>query len=257
MPALARAQQVAVEVTPLRVELKTGPGGTMTQTVRLINQDREPVRIHATIDDWFLSKDGTPQFHPAEPGAPYAAAAWLRVNPVEIVAQPGVETTVRFTVSVPTTAQPGGYRTAIMFEFLPPGNEPAVAARGVAFRSRVATLVYLIVGAPVPAIELVDWQPRPQAGRPDSVVATLRNTGHVHVRTRGQVVVYRQDGLVVRRLALPDVPVLPESERDLVVALTDEAQPAPLPPGQYRLEVRIDVGLPEVLVGETAVTIGR
>jgi hypothetical protein len=39
------------------------------------------------------------------------------------------------------------------------------------------------------------------------------------------------------------------------VPLSDDAQPAPLPPGRYRLELRVDVGLPEVLVGETTITI--
>jgi hypothetical protein len=51
--------------------------------------------------------------------------------------------------------------------------------------------------------------------------------------------------------------VLPGSEREVVVALNDDAQPTPLPPGPYRLEIRVDVGLPEVLVGETTITIGQ
>ncbi len=248
-----------MQITPLRIEMKTAPGGATTQTVALTNQDREPVRVHATVADWYLSKDGTPQFQPVDPASAYTASPWLRVNPVEVVAQPGEETTVRFTLDVPATVQPGGYRSAIMFEFFPPGSEPAAMSKGVAFRPRIATIIYVTVGASAPAVELVDLQPRVQAGQPAAVVATLRNTGRVHVRTKGQVIVYGKDGAVVRRLALPDVPVLPGSERDVVVPLVDENQPAlsaPLPPGQYRLEVRVDVGLPEVLVGETTIAIG-
>jgi hypothetical protein len=129
--------------------------------------------------------------------------------------------------------------------------------KGVAFRSRIATIIYVTIGAPTPAVELVDLQSRLQTGQPAAVVATLKNTGRVHVRTKGQLIVYGQDGRVVRRLALPDVPVLPGSERDVVVPLTDDAQPVPLPPGQYRLELRVDVGLPEVLVGDTTITIAQ
>lgn len=257
MPAPAGGQQVSVQVTPLRIELRTAPGGTTTQIVSLTNQDRDPVRIHAAVADWYMSKDGTPQFTPVDPASPYTASPWLRINPVEVVAQPGVETTIRYTLNVPATVQPGGYRAAIMFEFLPPGTEPAAVSKGVAFRSRIATIVYVTIGTPTPAVELVDLQPRLQAGQPAAVVATLKNLGRVHVRTKGQVIVYGQDGRVVRKLALPDVPVLPGTEREVVAALGDEAQPTPLPPGQYRLEVRIDVGLPEVLVGETTITIGR
>ncbi len=256
-PAPACAQQVSVEITPLRIELKTMPGGATTQTVALVNHGAEPVRIHAAVVDWYLSKDGTPQFGPPDPASAYTASPWLRVNPVEVVAQPGVEATVRYTLNVPTTAPPGGYRSGIMFEFLPPGSEPAAIAKGVAFRSRVATLIYLTVGAPERAVELLNLQPRVSAGQPAAVVATLKNTGRVHVRTRGQAIVYGQDGKAVRRLALPDVPVLPASEREVVIPLADDGQPLALAPGQYRLEVRIDVGLPEVLVGETTVTIPR
>jgi hypothetical protein len=178
------------------------------------------------------------------------------VNPVEVVAEPGIDTAIRFTLSTPPDAPPGGYRSAILFEFLPATATPEQMARGVAFRSRIATIIYVTVGVTAPAAELLDLQPQLQAGRPPAVVATLRNTGRVHVRTRGHAVVYDRDRHVVRRLSLPDVPVLPDGTRDVVVPLIDQAQPDPLAPGQYRVEVRIDIGMPELLVGETTITIG-
>lgn len=250
MPAAARAQQVSVQVTPLRVELKTAPGGATTQAVTLVNEGHDPVRVHAALSDWSLARDGTPQFAPADPASPASASAWLRVTPAEFTAQPGVETAVRFTIDVPAAALPGGYRSAIMFEFMPPGAEPALVSKGVAFRSRIATVIYVTIGTPVPSVDLVDLQPQLKDGQPAAVVATLKNTGTVHVRTRGHVTVYGPDDRVVRRLSLPDVPVLPGGVRDLVVPLSDEAQPAALAPGRYRVEVRVDVGMPEVLVGE-------
>jgi hypothetical protein len=126
------------------------------------------------------------------------------------------------------------------------------------FRSRLATLVYVTVGSSTPAIELVDVEARQRNGQPPTsvVVATLKNTGHVHVRTKGQMLVYDKAGTMVRKILVPDVPVLPESEREVMIALADEGQ-ASLPPGEYKVELRIDVGLPELLVGETTVTIGK
>lgn len=247
--------QVSVEVTPLRVELKAGPGGTHTQTVALTNHDASAVRIHARVDDWYLSKDGTPQFMPADGTSPFSAAAWVRVNPVEQVIQPGASSQVRFTTTAPTEAAPGGYRAAIMFDLLPAAGDAAMQMKGVRFQSRVATLIYLTVGSPQPHIEIVDVQPGERGG-PPSVVATLKNTGRVHVRTKGQVVIYDKAGTAVRRVAVPDVPVLPESERDVHIRLVEEGQ-QPLDAGEYRVEVRIDVGLPELLIGETTVTIGK
>jgi hypothetical protein len=142
-----------------------------------------------------------------------------------------------------------------MFEFAPPGSE-GVVSKGVLFKSRVATLLYLTVGAPRPVVDLVDVQPRMLPGRPVRIIATLKNTGKVHARTKGQMLIYDKAGTLVRRVPLPDVPVLPESEREVAIPLAEEGQPS-LPAGEYRVEVRFDLGLPELLIGETTVTIGQ
>jgi hypothetical protein len=54
---------------------------------------------------------------------------------------------------------------------------------------------------------------------------------------------------------VPDVPVLPESEREVAITLSPADAAQPLAPGEYRVEVKIDVGVPALLVGETTVTI--
>ncbi len=257
VPGVARGQ-VSVEVAPPRVDLRTANGGTpQTQAITLTNKDKNAVRIRARVDDWYLSKDGTPQFVLADGKTAYSAAAWTRVNPSEQVAQPGETVTVRFTTTTPQGTAPGGYHAAIMFEFEPPGGDATGRGRSVMFKGRVATVVYVTVGSLKPAVELVDVREVDASSvGPRVVAATLKNTGRVHVRTKGQMVIYGEAGNVVRRIALPDVPVLPESERDVIVQMGESGQES-LPPGQYRVEFRIDVGLPEVLVGETTVTIAK
>ena len=252
----AASAQVSVEVSPLRVEVTMGPGGTHTQAVRLANQGTEPVRVHTRVDDWFLSKDGTPQFKPADAADPFSAAAWVRVNPPELVIKPAAEGTVRFTTTAPKDTAAGGYRTTIMFEFSPGTEDVAAQGRQVAFKGRIATLVYVTIGKPVPAIDLIDLQVRTPQGQPAQIVATLKNTGRVHVRTKGTATISDSNGQTIRQLTLPDVPVLPMSERDLAIATAAEKQD-PLPPGAYRVEVKIDVGLPALLVGETTINVSR
>jgi hypothetical protein len=53
---------------------------------------------------------------------------------------------------------------------------------------------------------------------------------------------------------VPDVPVLPESEREVAITALDPDKPAP-PAGEYRVEVKIDVGMPAVIVGETTLKV--
>jgi P pilus assembly chaperone PapD len=248
------AAQTSVEVSPLRVELTLGAGRAHTQAVTLTNQGDAPIRIRARVDDWYLSKDGTPQFQPAGGGADFSASSWVRVAPPEQIIEPGREGIVRFTATVPQGLADGGYRSAIMFEFSPPGANVAGRGRDVVFRSRVATLLYVTVGTPRSTFELIDLAGRVVAGQPPQVIATLKNTGRAHVRTKGTMAIRDTGGRLVRQIEVPNVPILPNSEREVAIATGLENQ-EPLPGGEYRVEVRIDVGMAAVLVGETTITI--
>jgi P pilus assembly chaperone PapD len=251
----AAAQDLlSIQVTPLRVELTLKPGASHTQAVTLKNEGPKAVRVRARVDFWNLSRDGTPQFTFADPAHRYSATEWVRLNPPEQVITPGATGIVRFTTSVPAGVKDAGYRGAVMFEFERPDADPVAKAREVTFRGRVATLLYATVGSPTPAVELVDLQSRVLPNRPPEVVATLKNTGPVHARTRGSAVVYDASGKPLRQLAVPNAPVLPETERELAIPTANEGE-APLAPGTYRVEVKLDLGMRELLVGETTLEV--
>ena len=48
--------------------------------------------------------------------------------------------------------------------------------------------------------------------------------------------------------------MLPDSEREVVVPTAGEREP-PLPAGVYKVEVRFDLGLPALIVGETTLEV--
>jgi P pilus assembly chaperone PapD len=245
--------QVSVEVSPLRVELQAAPGSSTTQAVTLTNAGKDAVRVRATLSDWDLSRDGAPQFEGAVKNSPYSATAWVRIAPPEQVLEAGQEGTVRFTLAVPPDVQPAGYRTGILFEFGPASGDPVARARSVQFRSRIATLIYVNIGQPPAAIELTDLQLK-AASAQTQVIATLKNSGKRTIRTKGTLTVFDKGGATVREVPLPDVPVLPESERDVSVSVGEAGKTA-LPPGEYRVEIKIDAGLPALIVGETTLKV--
>ena len=160
---------------------------------------------------------------------------------------------VRFTVTVPANAEPAGYRTGILFEFLPGSAEPT-KGRQVVLKGRIATLIYVHVGQPPAAIELTSLEVR-GTGEQTQIVAGLKNRSRRSVRTKGHLTVYDGSGTAIAQIPLPDVPVLPESERDLAISPGDPARP--LPSGQYRVELKLDVGMPALLVGETTLKVSR
>jgi len=248
--------QISVEVSPLRVELTAGPGSTTTQAITVANAGAEAVRVRAIATDWDLSRDGAPQFEGVPEGGPYSATSWIRVAPPEQVIEPGKETTVRFSMSVPATIQPGGYRTGVLFEFGSAAINPVGRGRQVMFKSRIATLIYVSVGQPTMVAELTDLTVR-TLGKQTQVVATVKNSSRRYVRTRGNLILLDQGGRSVREFPVPDVPLLPESEREVSITVIDPDKPTPIEPGEYKVEVRMDVGLPALLVGETTLKVLR
>lgn len=249
--------QVSVEVSPLRVELQAAPGSTTTQGITITNMGAEPVRVRGTVTDWDLSRDGAPQFEGAVTGGPYSATAWIRIAPPEQVIEPGRSGTVRFSLAVPAAGvEPAGYRTGVLFEFAPGSEDVAMRGRQVAFKGRIATLIYVNVGMPPLSAELTNLTSRTH-GDQTQVVATLKNTSRRSTRTKGSLVVYDGAGRTVRQVPVPDVPLLPDSEREVAISVVDGAQHAALPAGEYRVELTLDVGLPAVIVGETVLKVPR
>lgn len=255
-PAVAQqSPPQSVEVSPLRVEIQTDAGGARTQAISLTNTGKDAVRVRATIADWHLSKEGAPQFDAPEDGRAYSASSWIRIAPPEIVLQPAANGAVRFSLAVPAGVEAAGYRTGILFEFSPASGNPVARGRQVSFKSRIATLIYVNVGQPPAAVELTDLRVR---STPElvQVVGTLRNTSRRTVRTKGSLQISGAGGIAVREVPVPDVPVLPESEREVVIVAFERAV-KPLPAGDYRVELKIDVGLPALIVGETTLKVAK
>ena len=251
--AQTAAAQVSVEISPLRVELQAGPGSTTTQPVTLTNYGKETVRVRARLTDWDLTRDGTPQFEGADAGR-YSATSWVRLAPPEQTIEPGASAIVRFSASLPEGVEPGGYRTGILFEF-EPETRTAAPKRELAFKSRIATLIYINSGTSVAAAELVDVRVRPADSGVD-VVATLKNSGRRTVRTKGTLQLFDASGAVAREAMVPDVPLLPESEREVTVPVAIAAA-TPLAPGLYRAELKLDLGLAAIIIGETPMRITK
>ena len=250
------AAQISVEVSPLRIELTAGAGSTTTQGITVSNAGKDPIRVRARLTDWELSRDGAPQFESAVENGPYSATGWLRIAPPEQVIDPGKDAVVRFSMTVPQQIEPGGYRTGVLFEFGPASGDPIARGREVMFKSRIATLIYVSIGQPPVAAELIDLRSR-AAGPQLQIVATVKNTSRRSVRTKGSLAVLNAGGQTVREVPVPDVPLLPESEREVMIVVVDPDKQSVLAAGDYRVELRLDVGLPAVLVGETTLKVPR
>jgi len=249
-PSGSAGPPMTLGISPLRAELKIGPGVETSQAVRISNTGQVATQIHVTLSDWTLSRAGDMQF--TKPGiGTFGCGSWLKVNPTEFSLGPAGVQLVRYTMSVPAATPEGGYHCAIVFETLPPPKEQLSAGTGVVNLVRMVTTLYATVGHPpiVARIKRLEMSPR-KTGKKTiyEIVTEFANEGTTQYRVSGDVELLDSEGRSIQKLEYKSFPVLPGIAREAAFAVD-----APLPPGQYLLRAIVDVGAKERLAAETKV----
>jgi P pilus assembly chaperone PapD len=234
--------EVSISVSPIRVEHLVKQGEKGTDMISVINDGTAPTRLRVSIEDWALTKDGNPMFMKAE-NSRYSCAEWIRINPVDFRLAPGQTREVRYTITVPQGVEDGGYRAAIIFETVPDVT-PGEKVKRVFLRGRIVTIVYELVGKPTPEGHSKGLRVELKKEGVDLIVA-LQNTGKVHYRTKGSITVKDADGKKAFEVDMPDVPVLPESEREVKVSYDKT-----IPKGKYTATAVMDIGKKELIGAE-------
>jgi len=234
--------EIAISITPMRVDLKFVPGATINDTLTVSNTGDQPVRIKVSIQDWELTFQGTPVFASPQPGTAFSCSRWIQINPVDFRLGAGQNRTIRYAIAVPETAAMQGYRSAVICEIIPdvkPGEKKKVQIKG-----QIAMIVYGTAGKPQPVCEVVDLKTESKAGKTDFVLI-MKNKGPVQFRSGGQIEVRDAGNHKVAEVTIPDVPALPESEREIRIPFEKQ-----LPMGEYRLIAMIDIGTKEMVGAE-------
>lgn len=248
LPAWA---DLSVGASPIRIEQTVKLGERLTDAITFNNTGDGPVHIVVSVEDWDLLMDGTPVFQKAG-SLPGSIAPWIRVNPSEFDLEPGERIDIRYTVTVPKEAPPGGFRGAVIFSNEPRpilGQRPAhIIAKG-----RIATLIYLTVGTPMPTAKITGLNATPKKGNKKMEIALdLYNNGPVHFRTKGEVRIRDEKGRTLGKVPLPNVPVLPDHRR-LIVLEWEHRDISKA----HRLEAVLDLGRPELIAAEAKIRPAR
>ena len=243
-PALLFSAEVSISVAPVRVEHLVKQGERGTDTISVTNDGTVPTRLRVSIEDWTLTRDGNPMFMKVGKN-PYSCADWIRINPVDFRVDPGQTREVRYTVAVPEGVEEGGYRVAIIFETVPDVT-PGEKAKRVYLKGRIATIVYEVVGKPVPQGHANSLKADLKKEGMDFILV-LQNTGKVHFRTNGSITVRDSNGSTAFEVSMPDVPVLPGSEREIKINHNKA-----VPRGKYTATAVVDIGRKELIGAEAA-----
>ncbi len=224
VPVSAFAQDsLTLTITPPLVKINMKPGENWSSTVKVVNNNNEPLKVYTQTLDFKSSENGGVAFiqkqDAAEAGR-FQLSHWLTIDPgpFEIPAQASQE--IPFTISVPEEGEPGGHYAAIVVGTKPQGK---IQGTGIAVASQLASLLMLNVSGDV--IEKGDIREfstsrslyqQPQA----EFTVRFENTGNVHIQPQGEIAVYNMQHKEVARIPINHDTefgsVLPDSTRQWI-----------------------------------------
>jgi hypothetical protein len=224
--ALAPANVSALTISPPLMEFDARPGDTIMDVVKLYNETDAPVTLKASAQNFkAMGEGGTPEFLPAEEAA--GLAEWVKLDETSVTLQPNERKSVLFTVNVPLDAMPGGHFAGILWST----GEGALGATAVGLQAATGTLLLVRVAGEVLEMgRIVEFSTDmlSYSYLPVNFNVRFENTGNVHLKPAGQVVVRNMWGTQVASVRVNEnlANVLPNSIRKFEAAWQKTEMPA-------------------------------
>lgn len=216
------AQGVGIGISPLIFEMTTNPGDIIENFVKVLNPSNDnAITVKMEVEDIVPSGEaGYVKVESLEDEV-YSIAKWIKCEPEEFNLGPREEKYVKFTISAPQNAEPGGHYGSIL------ARTKGIAgptATGVSIAQRVGALVLLTVpGVMKEELAIKDFSaPRYSEHGPIFFAVRFENTGTVHVKPKGLITVSDWLGKKVTDIPFPEKNVLPKGIRKLEASLNQK-----------------------------------
>ncbi|GAI47741.1 unnamed protein product, partial [marine sediment metagenome] len=127
-------------VAPHTFELDVLPGEERFEKIKVFNQSKMPIPISTGLTD-FTAVDETGQmiFDKTSQDPSFASRFWFEIENPNFILDPGEMEEVKFKISVPENAEPGGKYAVMLFEpqlpsyYFEEGQPRAIPVIGVLF----------------------------------------------------------------------------------------------------------------------------
>lgn len=227
---------LGLQVAPAIIEEQMVRGQSQEFAITVTNCGDREITADVFPADLELSPEGLPLVRAAG-SLPNSCARWLDVATRSLLLPPGQAQVVPIRIRVPLSARGGGYGVVAVRATMPDDADGNPIGMGVV--GTTGTVMMLTVKGPATvraeASELI-VQSGGENGELQFAV-DVRNTGNIHFRCSGQLVVYGPDGRVAFRMPLQagTGTVLPGGLR----RLTAQHTTARIAAGSYRAKASI------------------
>ena len=183
-------QALALTISPPRMELSADPGQKFGEVIKLFNETDSVKTIYTSTANFTAKQgeEGVPMFLEVEENS--GLADWIEIEKGPITLFPSERKEIPFTVSVPKFADPGGHYAAVFFG----DKSPEAEGGAVEVAGKLGSLILLRVSGDIKEkgrlieFSLADGKDFYEH-LPVSFVAGLENSGNVHLKPKGEILI--------------------------------------------------------------------
>lgn len=229
---------LTLSVSPPLFELSANPGDSLTNSIRLTNLSDESKTIFVDKRNFTaLGEEGGVDLTEDDTG--YSLASWVDIDRETATVGANQSEVFNFTINVPSNAEPGGHFGSIVFRTETGSLEDGQA--GAAVGQEIGSLLLVrIAGDVEESIEVISFESERGFYEKGPVVLAnrVKNTGNVHIRPQGSIVITNMFGREVANLQLNGLNVLPDSIRRMDTDWDDSS----LRFGRYKVSLNMVYG---------------
>jgi len=232
----------ALRISQLGFYLDVPPGERKKFSLRVGSDEAGVTVFNVSLIDWDRNLKGENRWFEKNTLS-RSCAGWISISPAQFQLKKGEVKEITFVIDVPQDAQ-GTYWTAI---YIKPSRATSFQ-EGTAIQTYIEFKVKIYETPPgteekrgkVTGMELLGINPL-------RMNIIFQNTGNVYLKPQGRIEIRDTTGKIVKKIPIPEFPVLPGARRLLEVS---EEEGDFLPPGQYLALGIIDYGGDILVAGQ-------
>ena len=202
----------AISIVPPTLDYTAQPGQTLTGQVKVLNNEKSYQTYYLSTASFTAGGEtGEPKFNFKTDISDLAL--WIKTDTQRVDLQPDNKAVINFTIAVPKDATPGGHYAGIFFSTAPPdsGNVKVQQATGTLVILRVEGQIHETASVAT----FVSKGSASFSHLPVTFDLRIQNTGNVHIRPQGTILIKNLFGGESETLSLNDAngAILPNSIR--------------------------------------------